>query len=310
MAFFAGSALQRRRDLGGEIGRRFVDAIAESAADEADNLNRRPGGLAAASTIADTRLLLSPHRRRPDRAARSLRRICAAAPPPCGRRPRRPCRSRSACWRSTSRSRSSAAAGTEATVEVLRIGGRDMQCDLPARASPAPRQRPTTSGRPARRSCRGPAPANCAYRTATLPCPTAAAPTRRSTRFSPMRAIEVRSVRPRRCGRCRDTASASAPRHRRLPPTASSATVRTNVLEASLRATKSVSELTSTTAPAVAARGDADQPFGRDAAGLFRGGGQPLLTQPIDGAFDLAAGLARAPACNPSCRRRSSRAVP
>ena len=60
----------------------------------------------------------------------------------------------------------------------------------------------------------------------------------------------------------------------------------------------------------LAVGGDADQPFGGDAAGLLRGGGEALLAQPVDRASRVACGLAPAPACNPSCRRRSSRAAP
>ena len=36
---------------------------------------------------------------------------------------------------------------------------------------------------------------------------------------------------------------------------------------------------------------DADQPFGRDPAGLLGGRGQPLGPQPVDGGFDVAAGF-------------------
>ena len=49
-----------------------------------------------------------------------------------------------------------------------------------------------------------------------------------------------------------------------------------SVLELSLRATKSVSEFTSTTAADVPPDGDADQAFGRDAAGLLGGLERPF----------------------------------
>src|SRR5580704_7165721 len=41
-----------------------------------------------------------------------------------------------------------------------------------------------------------------------------------------------------------------------------------------------------------AARRDADEPFGGDPAGLFRGGREALLAQPVDGRLDIAAAVA------------------
>ena len=60
---------------------------------------------------------------------------------------------------------------------------------------------------------------------------------------------------------------------------------------ASLRATKSVSELTSTSAACLASAGDADQTFRRDAAGLLGGLGEALGAQPIDRGLHVALGL-------------------
>ena len=71
---------------------------------------------------------------------------------------------------------------------------------------------------------------------------------------------------------------------------ASDAILRTMSWNCSLRATKSVSELTSTTAPPCL-RGDADQALGGDAAGLLGGLRQALLAQPVDGLLDVALGL-------------------
>ena len=62
-------------------------------------------------------------------------------------------------------------------------------------------------------------------------------------------------------------------------------------LNRSLRATKSVSELTSTTTPFRASHGEADETFGGDAAGLLGGLREALLAQQIDGLLHVAAGL-------------------
>ena len=62
----------------------------------------------------------------------------------------------------------------------------------------------------------------------------------------------------------------------------------TNSWNLSLRATKSVSLLTSTAAPTLPAVCIADQAFGSDAAGLLGGRGEALLAQPVDGLLDIA----------------------
>ena len=72
-------------------------------------------------------------------------------------------------------------------------------------------------------------------------------------------------------------ASTSAP-----TSSATSAIILTRPWKWSLRATKSVSELTSTTTPLLPATDDADQAFGGDAAGLLGGLGEALLAQPVD----------------------------
>ena len=58
----------------------------------------------------------------------------------------------------------------------------------------------------------------------------------------------------------------------------------------SLRATKSVSELTSTSAPVVPFDREADEAFGGDAGRFLGGLGQALGAQPIDGRFHVAVG--------------------
>ena len=81
-------------------------------------------------------------------------------------------------------------------------------------------------------------------------------------------------------------------RRRRSPrSSATSAIIFTRPWNRSLRATKSVSELTSTTTPLVPVDGDADQAFGGDAAGLLGGLGEALLAQPVDCALHVAFGL-------------------
>ena len=55
-----------------------------------------------------------------------------------------------------------------------------------------------------------------------------------------------------------------------------------HLLELSLRATKSVSELTSTKAASLAIGGEPDQTFGRHTPGLLGSLGQALGAQPID----------------------------
>ena len=120
----------------------------------------------------------------------------------------------------------------------------------------------------------------------------------------------VRSAPRRPCGRCRDRRVCFSASTSPLPVTASPATVRTNAWNSSLRATKSVSELTSTSAPAEAARRGADQPLGGDPPGLFRRRRETLLAQPVDRAPRYRRRFRRARACNPSSRRRSCRAIP
>ena len=96
-------------------------------------------------------------------------------------------------------------------------------------------------------------------------------------------------------------------------PSASSASCAaffTKSLNWSLRATKSVSELTSTSAPESPPDGNADQTFGGNAAGLLRGLRQALLAQPIDRRLHVAIGFGQGRLCNPSCLRRSCRAGP
>src|SRR6266851_659503 len=44
--------------------------------------------------------------------------------------------------------------------------------------------------------------------------------------------------------------------------------------------------------PGAAPRGDPDKPFGSDPPGLLRGGGETLFAQPVDSALDVAAGVA------------------
>ena len=73
---------------------------------------------------------------------------------------------------------------------------------------------------------------------------------------------------------------------------ATSAIIFTRPWNRSLRATKSVSELTSTTTPLVPLTRNADQAFGGDAAGLLGGLGQALLAQPVDRGLHVAVGLA------------------
>ena len=58
-----------------------------------------------------------------------------------------------------------------------------------------------------------------------------------------------------------------------------------------LRATKSVSELTSTIAPDVVLGDQADQALGRHPVRLLGGLGQALLAQPVDGLFHVAVGF-------------------
>ena len=72
---------------------------------------------------------------------------------------------------------------------------------------------------------------------------------------------------------------------------ATASTPRTSAWKSSLRATKSVSELTSTTTPTVGLNGDADEALGGDAAALLGGLGEALLAQPVDRRLDVALGL-------------------
>jgi hypothetical protein len=60
-----------------------------------------------------------------------------------------------------------------------------------------------------------------------------------------------------------------------------------------LRATKSVSELTSTTIASRTPGVDADQAFGSGAASLLVGLGDALLAQPINGGIHVAIGLSQ-----------------
>ncbi len=75
---------------------------------------------------------------------------------------------------------------------------------------------------------------------------------------------------------------------------AASAIIFTSPWNRSLRATKSVSEFTSTRTPLFADDRDADQAFGGDPPGLFRGLGQPFLAQPVDRGFEIAAAFVSA----------------
>ena len=73
----------------------------------------------------------------------------------------------------------------------------------------------------------------------------------------------------------------------------------------SLRATKSVSELTSTTTPLVPLTATPIKPSAATRLGLLRGLGQALLAQPVDRGVDVAGSFAERAPCNPSCPRRS-----
>ena len=79
----------------------------------------------------------------------------------------------------------------------------------------------------------------------------------------------------------------------RLPSVASAASAMraTRLWKSAFRATKSVSELTSTMTALPRRRGDADQAFGRDAAGLLGRLGETLGAEPVDGCFHVAAGF-------------------
>ena len=59
----------------------------------------------------------------------------------------------------------------------------------------------------------------------------------------------------------------------------------------SLRATKSVSALSSITAAPPCPRGDGDEALGGDAVGLLGGVGKTLDAQPVDGRFHVASGF-------------------
>ena len=72
---------------------------------------------------------------------------------------------------------------------------------------------------------------------------------------------------------------------------ATSAIICTKPWNRSLRATKSVSELTSTRTPLVPATLSADQALGGDAAGFLGGLREALLAQPVDRGLHLAVGL-------------------
>ena len=120
------------------------------------------------------------------------------------------------------------------------------------------------------------------------PLPTDSDAARRSVMFSPILAI-VSAI---------DSATVMLPALAALifstsvPTTsATSAIIFTRPWNRSLRATKSVSEFTSTTTPLVPCTCDADQPFGGDAAGFLRGLGQTLLAQPILRRRHVAVGL-------------------
>ncbi len=72
---------------------------------------------------------------------------------------------------------------------------------------------------------------------------------------------------------------------------ASLATLPTIDWNCSLRATKSVSEFTSTMAPRVPSTTDADEALGGHAAGLLGGLGEATGAQPVDCGFHVAIGL-------------------
>ena len=147
----------------------------------------------------------------------------------------------------------------------------------------------STRGRRGRRSCRARARRHCAYRCATAPGLTESAAARRSVMCSP--------IVPTACLIASSTvvstrASPPAPpRASRRSSSAASATLATSFWKSALRATKSVSELTSTITARPGARGDADQAFGGDAAGLLGRLGKTLGAQPVDRRLHVAAGL-------------------
>ena len=91
----------------------------------------------------------------------------------------------------------------------------------------------------------------------------------------------------RRRGSARPRAPSSVP----SVSSASLAASRTKAWKLSLRATKSVSEFTSTIAARWPADLDGDEALGGDAAGLLGGLGEALLAQPVDRGLDVAVGL-------------------
>ena len=74
---------------------------------------------------------------------------------------------------------------------------------------------------------------------------------------------------------------------------ATASTPRTSAWKSSLRATKSVSELTSTTTPRLRLDRHADKTLGRHAPALLGRLGEALLAQPVDRLLDVAVGLAQ-----------------
>ena len=123
------------------------------------------------------------------------------------------------------------------------------------------------------------------------PLPTDSAAARRNVMFSPILAIvsEIDSETVMLPAFAALIFSTSVPTE-----SATSAIIFTRPWNRSLRATKSVSELTSTTTPLVPLHLHADQAFGSNAAGLLRRLGQAFLAQPILGRGHVAVGLVSA----------------
>ena len=162
---------------------------------------------------------------------------------------------------------------------------------------------------PARRSCRGRARPRCARRPRRRRRTTDSVAARRSVMFSPIVAISCVSSP---CTSRPVPGYGAAATLARSPPlsSASSATVATNSWNCSLRRDEVGLGIDLDDGAAVAVGGDADQALGGDAAGLLGGRRQALGAQPVDRASRGRPASRPAPSCNPSCPRRSSRAVP
>jgi hypothetical protein len=91
-----------------------------------------------------------------------------------------------------------------------------------------------------------------------------------------------------------------------------SAMSRAKATKSSLRATKSVSQLTSTRTPTFAFEWHVrlHGALGRDALAAVLDALALLLAQDLDGLLDVARRLGQAPSCSPSCPRRCARAAP